>query len=221
MDRRAFVSTVALGLLAGPLAREAQSAEKVARIGVLVPAEPATPDEPNIAAFRQRLRDLGYVDGQNIAVEYRYAHGKAEIHTELVVQLVRLKVDVMVVGSTPAALAAKRVTETTPTVFVGVANPVESGIVTSLGRPGGNATGLSFAFDQGFSAKWVELLKEAVPNVSRIAVLRNPDNPASGLYLNHMQTAARVLAAPRGAGSRSDPRQLRGNGHGARRCPDR
>jgi putative ABC transport system substrate-binding protein len=116
MDRRAFVSTVALGLLAGPLAREAQSAEKVARIGVLVPAEPATPDEPNIAAFRQRLRDLGYVDGQNIAVEYRYAHGKAEIHTELVVQLVRLKVDVMVVGSTPAALAAKRVTETTPTV---------------------------------------------------------------------------------------------------------
>src|SRR6266851_10412373 len=99
MDRRAFIAAVTGGLLAAPLDAQAQQAGKVWRIGVRVPVEPQSPTEPNVAAFRQGLHDLGYVEGQNIAVEYRYAHGKAELYPQLAAELVRLKVDVMVVGS--------------------------------------------------------------------------------------------------------------------------
>src|SRR5216683_5007393 len=112
MDRRMFLGTLAGGLLAAPLAAEAQSAGKVPRIGVLVPVEPDDPKEPNVSAFRQALRDLGYVQGQNIAVDYRYARGRSELYAELASQLVRLNVDVMVVGSDRPVLAAKQVTQT-------------------------------------------------------------------------------------------------------------
>jgi putative ABC transport system substrate-binding protein len=166
--------TLTLSLLAAPLAAEAQRAGKVPRLGVLVPAEPPSYEEPNLAAFRQRLRDLGYVEGQTMAVEYRYAHGVAERYRELIAELVRLPVDVLVVGSGPAALVAKSVTQTIPIVAVGAGDPVGSGLVASLARPGGNITGLSLAFGEGFSGKWVELLKEVYPQVARVGYLYNP-----------------------------------------------
>ena len=190
MDRRAFISTLAGGLLAAPLAAEAQQAGKVWRIGVLVPVEPESPTEPNVAAFRQGLHDLGYVEGQNIAVEYRYAHGKAELYAELLAQLVRLRVDVMVVGSGIPTLAAKNATQEIPIVGVGMSgDPVGIGLVTSLARPGGNVTGVSTRSGEGFFGKHVQLLKEAVPRISRVGYLRDPRNPASVLLLKEVQTA--------------------------------
>jgi putative ABC transport system substrate-binding protein len=190
MDRRTFLATVAGGLLATPLAAEAEQAGKVWRIGVLVPVEPESPTEPNVAAFRQGLHDLGYVEGQNIAVEYRYAHGKAELYTELLAQLVRLRVDVMVVGSGIPTLAAKNATQEIPIVGVGMSgDPVGIGLVTSLARPGGNVTGVSTRTGEGFFGKHVQLLKEAVPRISRVGYLRDPRNPASVLLLKEVQTA--------------------------------
>jgi len=107
MDRRTFIGTLAGSLLATPLAAEGQQAEKMPRIGIIVPVEPASPTEPNVAAFRQGMRSLGYVEGQNIAIEYRYAQGKDELYPELAADLIRLKVDILVVGSWQPALAAK------------------------------------------------------------------------------------------------------------------
>jgi len=140
IDRRVFITIVGGSILAAPLPDDAQQTQKVPRIGVLVPAEPEDPNEPNIAAFRRGLRDLSYVDGQNVAVEYRWAHGKAELYPELVAQLVGLNVDVIVVGSGPATLATKRATQTIPIVGVSMGgDPVGAGLVASLARPGGNA----------------------------------------------------------------------------------
>jgi len=183
---------LALSLLA-PLAAEAQVA-KIARIGVLVPAEPESPKEPNIAAFRRGLRDLGYVDGQNIAVEYRWAHGKAELYPELVAQLIGLNVDVIVVGSGPATLAAKGATHTIPIVGVSMGgDPVGNGLVMSLARPGGNVTGVSGLLGGGFVGKWVELLKEAAPRITRVSALRDARNPVSIRFRPDLQAAADAL----------------------------
>ena len=193
MDRRAFISTLAGGLLAAPLAAEAQQAGKVWRIGVLLPAEPASPTEPSTVAFRQGLRDLGYVEGQNVAVEYRYAHGKAGLYAELVGQLVRLKVDIMVVGSGTATLAAKNATHTIPIVFVAAGDPIGEGLVPSLSRPGGNVTGFSQKPGGDFFGKWAELLKEAAPGISRVGLLREAGNPFTALYVKDFQTATRAL----------------------------
>jgi len=145
VDRRTLISGITFGLLAAPLAAGAQRAGKVPVLGVLVPAEPDSPTEPHLSAFRQALHDLGYVDGQTVAVEYRYAHGKADLYPDLVAQLVRLKVDRMVEGSGTPTLAAKRATHSIPIVGVGMSgDPVGIGLVASLARPGGNVTGLSF-----------------------------------------------------------------------------
>jgi putative tryptophan/tyrosine transport system substrate-binding protein len=126
----------------------------------LVPAEPPSPEEPNITTFRQALQDLGYVDGQTVAMEYRYALGRIERFPELIAELVQLQVDILVVGSEPAAVAAKNTTQVIPIVFIGGSDPVKSGLVASLARPGGNLTGVTFAFSEGFVGKWVELLDE-------------------------------------------------------------
>jgi putative tryptophan/tyrosine transport system substrate-binding protein len=136
MTRRciALLITLALGLLVTPLAAEAQRPANVRRIGVLVPAEPPSPEEPNIAAFRQALREHGYLEGQTVAVEYRYAHGEAERYRDLAIELVRLPMDVLVVGSGPAMLAAKKATATIPIVMVGAGDPVGQGLVASLAR---------------------------------------------------------------------------------------
>ena len=172
MHRRAFISTLAGGLLAAPLAAEAQQAAKVARIGYLSPNLAADPIVQE--AFGQGLRDLGYVEGRNLVIEYRDAEGKLERLPALAAELVALKVDVIVVPtSTLAALAAKQATRTLPIVFIGTADPVASGLVMSLARPGGNVTGLSNLAPE-LVAKWLELLKQAVSGVSRVAALWQP-----------------------------------------------
>ena len=171
MDRRAFISGITAGLLAAPLAAEAQPEVKIARIGYL---------SGNLAsnsrlreAFLQGLRDLGYVEGRNVVIEYRDAEGKLERLPALAAELVALKVEVIVAPITPAVLAAKQATRTIPIVFVFVGDPIADGLVTSLARPGGNVTGLS-NLAQELVGKRLEHLKQAVPGVSRVAVLWQP-----------------------------------------------
>jgi ABC-type uncharacterized transport system substrate-binding protein len=170
MDRRIFLTTLA-GLLAAPRAAEAQQAAKVARIGFLATNLAGSPHV--IEAFRQGLRDLGYVEGRNVVIEYRDAEGKFERLPALAAELVALKVDVILAGGTLAALAAKQATRTIPIVFVSAGDPVGSGLVTSLARPGGNVTGLSNLTTELVS-KCLELLTQAVPRVSRVAALWQP-----------------------------------------------
>jgi putative ABC transport system substrate-binding protein len=192
VDRRQFLGSFVAFLIA-PLVAEGQPTGLVPRIGVLLPAEPVSPTEPDASAFRQGLHDLGYVEGQNVVVEYRYAHGNAELHVELVAQLIRLQVKVMVVGSGVATLAAKNATQTIPIVMVGGGDPVRSGLVASLARPSGNVTGLVFESAPDIYGKYVELLAEAVPRLSRITGLVDPRNA----YPDHL-AAAEIAAKRRG-----------------------
>jgi putative ABC transport system substrate-binding protein len=171
ITRRVFVGTLTGGLLTAPLAADAQQAAKIARIGILALNRAAAPHVPE--AFLQGMRDLGYVEGRNLAIEYRDAEGKPERLHALAAELVSLKVDVILAGGTPQALAAKQAARTLPIVFVGAADPVTSGLVTSLARPGGNVTGLSILAPE-LVGKRLELLKQAVPEVSRVAVLWQP-----------------------------------------------
>ncbi|HEV2054048.1 MAG TPA: ABC transporter substrate-binding protein [Methylomirabilota bacterium] len=172
MNRRAFIGTVASGLLAAPLAAEAQQAAKDTRIGFLAANLAAGPHLTE--AFRQGLRDLGYVEGRNVVIEYRNAEGSFERLPVLAAELVALKVDVIVTAGGPLAhLAAKQATRTLPIVFAAADDPVGSGLVTSLARPGGNVTGLSF-FGPELVGKVLELLTQAVPGVTRVAVLWQP-----------------------------------------------
>ena len=173
MDRRAFLAGTGAVLLAAPLTAEAQQAAKVTRIGYLSPNLAASPHLPE--AFRQGLRDLGYVEGRNVVIEYRDAEGKGvERFPALAAELFALKVDVIVVGgSTRAALTAMQATKTIPIVFTGVGDPVTSELVTNLARPGGNVTGLS-GLGPELVGKCLELLMQAVPGVSRVAVLSRP-----------------------------------------------
>lgn len=181
---------LALGLLVAPLDARAQPPSKVPRIGVI--GERSAGD-PFHAAFQQGLRDLGYAEGRNIAIEYRYAHGILDQVSALAAQLVRLEVDVLVVGGTVSAQAAKNATTTVPIVFTSVGDPVGSGLVASLAHPGGNVTGLSnLTFD--LTGKQIELLKAAAPQVSRVTVLYNPVNAATALGLDEARRAARTLA---------------------------
>jgi putative ABC transport system substrate-binding protein len=149
---------------------------------------------PQIDAFREGLKELGYVEGKNVIVETRFAEGRSERFPELVAQVLRLKVDVLVVGSTPAARAAKKATTTVPIVFASLFDPVGSGIVASLARPGGNITGAAIGVGgSGFAGKWVELLKEAVPGLSHVAVLANSANPANAASVREIEAVARPL----------------------------
>ena len=175
MDRRTFVNSVALGILAVPLAAEAQQTAKVPRVGWLSPGSSAS-DENFLASFRDGLRELGWVVGQNIAIDSRWAEGRFERLPDLAVELVRLKVDAIVASVTQASLAAKRATGTIPIVMVGVGDPLGSGLVASLARPGGNVTGPSSMLAEA-SGKQLELLKETVHKASPVAVLWNPANP--------------------------------------------
>jgi putative tryptophan/tyrosine transport system substrate-binding protein len=170
MNRRdTVVALLALG--AAPLAAEAQQAAKIARIGYLSPNLAASPHLRE--AFRQGLRDLGYVEGRNVVIEYRDAEGKLERLPTIAAELVALKVDVIVAPNTVGVLAAKQATKTIPIVFAVAADPVASGLVTSLARPGGNVTGLSILAPE-LVGKCLELLTQAVPGVSRVAVLWQP-----------------------------------------------
>jgi putative ABC transport system substrate-binding protein len=173
--RLAFTITLLLVGLFSPVAAEAQQAAKVARIGWLTFNLAVNPHLPE--AFRQGLRDLGYVEGRNLVIEHRSAEGEPERLPALAAELVALKVDVIVAPSTLAALAAKQATRTVPIVFAGVADPATSGLVISLARPGGNVTGLSILAPE-LVGKRLEQLKQAVPGVSRVAVLWQPGGGA-------------------------------------------
>ena len=196
ISRRAFLGGLAGGLLAAPLTAEGQQPGRVARIGYLA-ANLAVADPRTREAFLQGLRDLGYVEGRNLLIEYRDATGKTERFPALAAELVALKVNVIVAaGGTLAALAAKQATTTLPIVFAAVGNPVAEGLVTSLARPRGNVTGLSLV-QQEIVGKSLELLKQAVPEVSRVALLLKPDSMpdrAKKDRLNAADVAARALS---------------------------
>jgi putative ABC transport system substrate-binding protein len=170
------LSLIAFVLVTAVVVAEAQQPKKVPRIGYLSAVEPAS-ESARSEPIRQALRELGYIEGQNIAIEYRYGEGRGDRAPELAAELVRLKVDIIVVGAGVSWIrAAKNATKTIPIVMVGTgADPVEAGLVESLARPGGNVTGIT-NLSGGLSGKRLELLKEAVPKVARVAVLYNPAN---------------------------------------------
>jgi putative tryptophan/tyrosine transport system substrate-binding protein len=171
--------------LAGPASVGAQPA-KVHRIGVVSPLS-ASPEPPTVRAFRQALRELGYVEGKSLVLETRFAAGRAERLPELFAELIALRVDVLVTGSVAGALAGKKATTTVPVVFAGVLDATAQGIVASLARPGGNITGTTYgAGGAAIAGEWVELLKEAAPGVSHIAVLFNSADPQSAELLREM-----------------------------------
>ena len=193
MDRRAFLGTLAGSLLAAPLAAEGQETAKVARIGFLFLN--LAPNPHLKEAFRQGLRDLGYVEGHNVVIEYRDAEGKLERLPALAAELIALQVDVILAGGTPQALAAKHASRTLPIVFAAAADPVTDGLVTSLARPGGNVTGLSVLAPE-LVGKCLEQLKQAVPEVSRVAVLWQPGGAGERTekdMLKAAEVAARAL----------------------------
>jgi ABC-type uncharacterized transport system substrate-binding protein len=184
---------IAVALVAFAVIAEAQQAKKVHRIGYLSNTDSAT-ESARSEGIRLALRDLGYIEGQNIAIEYRYSEGKRERAPELAAGLVRLKVDIIVIaGGNTIILAAKNATKTIPIVMTGGGtDPVEAGYVESLARPGGNLTGLTTLVRE-LGGKRLELLKEAVPKLARVAVLYDPASPNNVLELKEVQTAAGAL----------------------------
>ncbi len=188
-----LVLALILGVVGSPLATEAQQSAKVPRIGWLSIASHTPAISHLLEAFWQGLRELGYVEGQNIAVEYRFAEGRPERLPEFAAQLVALKVDVIVTPNPAGTQAAREATRTIPIIMLGVADPVGSGLVASLARPGGNITGLTPTASSVMWGKRLELLKETVPKVSRVAVLRNPTNPDAAEMSRDVGGAARAL----------------------------
>ena len=184
--RRAFCSM----LLALPFPARAQQPARIPRVGILIPPS-ASFFSARVEAFRQRLRELGYVEGKNIFIEYRYAEGKLERLPDLAAELVRLKVDV-IVATGPAILAAKKASPTIPIVFAAAGDPVGSGLVSSLARPGGNITGLS-SIAQDLDGKRLELVKEAFPKIARVAFLWEPGGSRGNPALTDMEAAAKAL----------------------------
>jgi len=164
-----FMLALSLAMTA-PSALEAQAAEKLVRIGML---RPGSPPDPFVETFRQALQELGYAEGQNLIIEIRWAEGKDERLPELAADLVRLKVDVIVAGGTPPVLAARQATATIPIVMPVSGDPVSRGLAASFARPGGNVTGLA-GLDDELPGKWMELVKETLPKISRVALLWDP-----------------------------------------------
>ena len=184
MRRREFIALG--GAAASPLVARAQG-RRVYRLGILTVGP-----ERNWEGLFQALRDLGYVEGQNLTVERRYSEGQAERWSDLANELVRLGVDVIVVSTTPAALAAKKATSTIPIVFTAAFDPVGAGLADSLAKPGGNIIGLSLLFPE-VSAKGLALLKEGVPALTEVAVFWNSANSVNSIVLREVETAARAI----------------------------
>jgi putative ABC transport system substrate-binding protein len=201
MNRRTFVVTAA-ALLAAPLAAGAQPLPKAPRIGYLSSSSAAATSH-FIEAFRQGLREYGWIEGQNITVEWRFAEGRFDRLPDLAAELVRLKVQAIVTAPTPAAVAAKKATATVPIVMVNISDPVGLGLVVGLARPGGNATGLSYSVGVETFSKALEMLRETVPSIRRVAFLSNPASPARVPVIREVTAAARSLAASIRGGTRS------------------
>ena len=191
MDRRKLVCTAAGALLARVFPANAQPAKKVPRIGVIHGSTAAATSQ-NFAAFQKGLRELGYVDGQNIVVERRSGDGRADRMSEVAAELVRLKVDVIVTSTDAAIAAVKQQTQTIPIVMANSTDPVGTGFVASLARPGGNVTGLS-TISPELSGKRLELMKEVVPGLSKVAIMWNPDVRGAVLDYRETENAARLL----------------------------
>src|SRR5262245_33275345 len=187
MNRRAFVTGLG-AVLAAPIAVQAQQRGKGARIGWLSNLSPPS----RAPIFEEALRDLGYIPGQNVVVDYRWAEGRTERLSDHAAELVRLKVDVIVAGGTPATQAAMQATTTIPIVMIGAGDPVGSRLVAELARPGGNVTGNTFMGAE-VAAKRLQLLKEILPNSSRAAFLWNPSNASALPHFKQIQAAAEVL----------------------------
>ena len=194
MPRRAFLSIIGGGLLAAPLAAEAQPAGRGWRIGFLSLNSDIEPYKRWHAAFREGLRKLGYVEGNNLVIQQRYAAGRLERLSTLAAELVNLNVDVLVAAPAGSAAFAKKVTSTIPIVFFGEPDPVGTALVASLARPGGNVTGLADAHAD-LVPKRLELLRQVAPSASRIAILWNPANPSTGPQLKIAEEAAPALGA--------------------------
>jgi putative ABC transport system substrate-binding protein len=190
MDRRRFIASMVGAIVSAPLAAQAQQAGKVYRVGFLWDSPAVFPEA--FEAFRQGLRDLGYVEGRNIAIEYRWAEGKPERMRELAEELVRLKVDVIMAPSSVYTGAAMRATSTIPIIFMSHADPLGSGHVASLARPGGNITGLSIMMTET-NVKGLEMFKEAVPGLSRVAVIWDSATPSHGPGLKAVEAAGPAL----------------------------
>jgi putative tryptophan/tyrosine transport system substrate-binding protein len=201
VHRRTFLRTVSASLLAAPLAAEAQPARGMHRIGLLSPAS-AVAGLPNLEALRVGLRELGYVEGQNITIEARWADGRTQRLPQLAAELIRLPVAVLCAAGSQASGAAKQSTSKIPIVFANVAFPDQTGLVASYARPGGNVTGIAFIGPE--YGKRLELLKEALPGLSRVALIYNPENRGSVLALRETQRWATPL------GVRLEPHEFRG-----------
>ena len=191
MDRRAFLGTLAGGLLAAPLAAEAQQAGKVYRIGLLDFSAPDPARQAWWTALRQQMRQLGYVEGQNVSFEPRWAQGDTDRLPKLAAELVGLKVDLIVTGGTSAAIAAKRATSTIPIVMATGSDPVAVGLVASLRQPGGNVTGMT-AINSELAAKRLDLLRIVAPRASRIAILWDETDAGSRLNADGTEAAAKT-----------------------------
>src|SRR5262245_43201601 len=185
-----LANAVALLLLAAPLA-EAQQTRRIPRVGVLGGQSPE--GSPPILALRQGLSELGYVEGQTIALEWRWAQGTNEGFADLAAELVQLKVDVIVAATDPAVQAAQRATRTIPIVMAFATDPVSLGFVADLARPGGNITGLSLQSSPEIAGKRLQLLREVAPTVARISILGDPSEPDTHNGLREMEAAARGL----------------------------
>jgi putative tryptophan/tyrosine transport system substrate-binding protein len=206
MKRRDFITLLGGAAVASPLrARGQQQSTKLARIGFL---RAAGPDDKDFTAFRSGLRALGYVEGQNIVIEQRYAAGSYDRVGELAAELVRLNVDVIVVDGPAAAKPAKEATADIPIVFTLATDPVADGLVASMARPGGNLTGLTLSVGYELVAKRVELLKDIKPDLARLAILRNPANPSAGSYLSEAEKAGRALGLTMRTFDARSPRDL-------------
>jgi putative ABC transport system substrate-binding protein len=189
MTRRDFITLLGGAAVGWPLAARAQQPAKLPTIGYLGTAVPSA-WSPWTAAFVQRLRELGWIEGRTVVIEYRWAEGRVERYGEIAAEFVRLKVDIVTVGT--AATAAKQATSVIPIVFAVAADPVSSGLVASLARPGGNVTGLSLQQTDA-AGKRLELLREVLPDFRRLAIMANVGYPAAVLDMNEVQVAARKL----------------------------
>ena len=190
-SRREFITLLSGAAVAWPLAARAQQSGSLRTIGFLGPNTHSAASEW-LAAFAQRLRELGWIEGRTVAIEYRWAGGRKERAAEIAAEFVQLKVDVIVTQSTPAVLAAKQATSVIPIVIASAGDPVGTGVVTSLARPGGNITGLSGQATDT-AAKRLELLREVVPHLRRLAIMSNVGNPFNALEMEEVQAAARAL----------------------------
>ena len=194
MKRRQFIALVGGAVFAWPSAARAQPSDRMRRIGVLLAYKEDDPEaKARLAAFRAALAKLGWSEGRNINIEYRWTAGDPERARVYAAELVALKPDVIFAAPTSIAVTLRRETQSVPIVFAQVADPVGAWLVASLARPGGNITGFAH-FEFPIGAKWLELLKQIAPNVTRVAVLYDPANPASTGYLPMMETAAQALA---------------------------